>query len=448
MCRGGPLRVLLIFAFVMSSFSAAGGGWETYRGNDARTGVAGQLSDTSVTWTVDLGQGAGSPPTVVNDVLYVGGVTDSSPDAQVNEIDGPTVNVGDNDDGAHSLDPFYAIDARSGEVRWQTAIPVREDRGDTTPVSAPIIAGGTVYVGTSSGHLLALDANTGDTIWSHHVPGTADTVIGASPALRSGTLYVGVAGSSADVVAVDATTGERKWTYEDGDRASWSSPTVRGDYVYVGLASPTFEGASVVVALERESGEITWKFEHRGRRSSTPLVVGDRVVFGSGDGRLYSVDARTGAFDWATRLSEGARIPAPPSTDGNRVYVGDEGHRVSAIDLGTGDVVWRSDLESTVDTTPALADGRIHIVADDSLYVLDSADGETIWSLELGEDVQGLAPAVQGEQVFVTGAGLRAVHEGSSVVQESKETPILSPTSVFGLLLAAAIFIGGRVGSD
>jgi outer membrane protein assembly factor BamB len=124
-----------------------------------------------------------------------------------------------------------------------------------------------------------------------------------------------------------------------------------------------------------------------------------------------------------------------------------EGHEVAAFDLATGEVIWRNDLESSMDTTAAFADGRIHLVADGALYVLDSTDGDRIWSLEFGENIPNLAPAVQGDQIFVAGTEFWAVHEGSSAAQESKGVPAPSPPSVLGSLLGVALFLRGRTES-
>jgi hypothetical protein len=73
------------------------------------------------------------------------------------------------------------------------------------------------------------------------------------------------------------------------------------------------------------------------------------------------------------------------------------------------------------------------------LHVLDASDGEKLWSLALGEAARGQAPAVHGEQVFVSGTELRAVHQGSSAAREHREIPVVFLPAVVGSLFGTAI---------
>jgi outer membrane protein assembly factor BamB len=55
---------------------------------------------------------------------------------------------------------------------------------------------------------------------------------------------------------------------------------------------------------------------------SSPVIVGDRVVFGSDDGRLYLVDLGSGEEVWSTTLGEA--VTASPAVAGGRVVIGSE----------------------------------------------------------------------------------------------------------------------------
>jgi alcohol dehydrogenase (cytochrome c) len=59
----------------------------------------------------------------------------------------------------------YAIDARTGQRRWvRTIEPATKMLG--TPVRGVGYADGRVFRGTMDGHVVALDAKTGDVIWN------------------------------------------------------------------------------------------------------------------------------------------------------------------------------------------------------------------------------------------------------------------------------------------
>ena len=63
---------------------------------------------------------------------------------------------------------------------------------------------------------------------------------------------------------------------------------------------------------------------------SSPVVVGDKVVFGSGDGRLYLVSLATGERIWSYDL--GKELNASPAVADGLVVIGCEDGMVYAFD--------------------------------------------------------------------------------------------------------------------
>ena len=55
-------------------------------------------------------------------------------------------------------------------------------------------------------------------------------------------------------------------------------------------------------AVDRADGKPAWTFRTRGRVDSSPVLAGDRLVFGSEDGRLYVLDAGTGQETWSYEI--------------------------------------------------------------------------------------------------------------------------------------------------
>ena len=177
----------------------------------------------------------------------------------------------------------YALDASTGDLIWSY------ETGDRVN-SSPAVSGGVVYVGSEDNRVYALDASTGDLIWSYE---TGDWV-NSSPAVSGGVVYVG--SSDNHVYALDASTGERIWRYETGDVVV-SSPEVSGGVVYVG------SNDNRVYALDASTGDLIWSYETGDWVDSSPEVSGGVVYVGSNDGRLYAIEVSP------------ERVPPVPSTD-------------------------------------------------------------------------------------------------------------------------------------
>jgi outer membrane protein assembly factor BamB len=144
--------------------------------------------------------------------------------------------------------------------------------------ASPTVAGGKVYIGTENGQFFALNAANGAQVWSRFLdinqPGTCGRVRGVSataavvPDPVTGTSTVYVSGAR-DLYALNAATGAMVWKTQIGPTTTsptafynWSSPTVAGGHIYVGLSSecdhPLIRGG--VVELDQHTGKVlhTW----------------------------------------------------------------------------------------------------------------------------------------------------------------------------------------------
>ncbi|MEO8050574.1 MAG: PQQ-binding-like beta-propeller repeat protein, partial [Acidobacteriota bacterium] len=136
----------------------------------------------------------------------------------------------------------YAIDAKSGELRWTYDPKVPRERAfficcDVVNRGVALYRG-KVYVGTLDGRLIALDEHTGAPVWS---VSTADSAkpyaISSAPRIAKGMVVIGNAGAEYGVrgyiSAYDAETG----------KMAWRSYTVPGDPAK-GFESKAMESAA------------------------------------------------------------------------------------------------------------------------------------------------------------------------------------------------------------
>src|SRR5438093_9008708 len=140
--------------------------------------------------------------------------------------------------------------------------------------ASPSVVDGVVYVGAWNGTMYALDAFSGQPLWTFSIndpnPGDRGGFPGiqASATVVDGVVYFGAA--DANVYALDALTGALKWKHSIGKPDTsvegahvWSSPAVSNGKVYVGKSShrdaPCVRGA--VIALDAATGAEVWRFD-------------------------------------------------------------------------------------------------------------------------------------------------------------------------------------------
>ena len=76
--------------------------------------------------------------------------------------------------------------------------------------------------------------------------------------------------------------------------------------------------------INRKSGDGIWEFKTGNGIESSPVVSGDNVFVGSGDGSIYAVDIKSGKEKWSFELGDNIRS-SPAIVDGKLVIGCDDG---------------------------------------------------------------------------------------------------------------------------
>src|SRR4029453_3872455 len=154
------------------------------------------------------------------------------------------------------------------DVRWFFSTGT----GTAAVTASPSVVEGVVYVGAWNGTMYALDAFSGQPLWTFNINDPDPENRGGFPGIQAfetvvdGVVYFGAA--DANVYALDALTGALMWKHSVGDPTVegahvWSSPAVFNGKVYVGKSShrddPCVRGA--VIALDAETGAEVWEFD-------------------------------------------------------------------------------------------------------------------------------------------------------------------------------------------
>ncbi len=162
--------------------------------------------------------------------------------------------------------------------------------------------------------------------------------------------------------------------------------------------------------------KLEWRVCTGGKVRSTPVVADGVVLFGSGDGKLYALDAATGGIRWTASL--GGPVTSSPAVSGDTVLVVADDGRLQALDLATGAAKWATAAGPRVPyvqnegdprswdfyaSSPVVAgDMAVYGGRDGAVHAVDIASGSELWSFTTGGAVRA-TPAVAGGVVFAGG---------------------------------------------
>ena len=222
--------------------------------------------------------------------------------------------------------------------------------------SSPAVGGdGTIYVGTFSQKLCALDPD-GRVKWNFKT----GSEIKSSPAVgKDGTVYFGCRDCKLYAVSPQ---GKEKWAFPTGAWVDSSPALGRDETIYFGSWDKN------LYALNPD-GTLKWKFATGGEIDSSPAVgLDESVYFGSHDKKFYAL-APNGKKRW--EYATGGPIISSPALDGNGfIYFTSVDGFFYALQPD-GRLRWRLKTGGTTESSPVIGtDGTIYVGVNSSPWAI------------------------------------------------------------------------------
>ncbi|QDV72795.1 outer membrane biogenesis protein BamB [Botrimarina mediterranea] len=358
---------LAITGFALTATAADWPNWRgpTYDGVSTETGLVEKWNPeggegSNLLWKRD-DLGSRSTPIVMNGKLYV--LTRDQPG---------TENEGEK---------VVCVDASSGKTIWEHRFNVYLSDVPDTRVAWSSVVGdpetGRVYAQGVCGYFCCLDGDSGKLVWEHSLHeelGLLSTYGGRTnfPIIHEDTVIL-----NAVVIG---------W----GDTPKWGL-----------MAKP----AHRFMGFDKATGELRWL-------SGTTLIPDDTtysspalatlaghraMVFGSGDGMVWAMQAGTGKPLWKFPLSRRGMNLSPVVGPDGRVYTGHSEENMVGNTMGavvaldgtmvgaeepndlSGKELWIKYQEMVGKSSPVLVDGRLYAVSDTAkMHVYNAATGEIL----------------------------------------------------------------------
>lgn len=267
---------------------------------------------------------------------------------------------------------LYALRKADGGFLWDYST-----KGEI--LGQPAVDENFLYFATTTNTINALDKVTGEWKWRFNRESVSGlTILGtSSPVIHDGIVYVGF--SDGKIVALNAADGRERWQntleYEGRFIDVDSTVLIVDEKIY--LAS--YDGSFFCLSVE--NGSILWKREGGG--VSRPALAGDKVFFAGSDGQFYALNKDTGEKVWSIDITEqdmqaqladilkpGRNSVAPVILD-DKVVFGSQNGYLYFVEQVSGKIIWSYYPGTGIASEPVVKEGKLLFVSNTgNLYCL------------------------------------------------------------------------------
>ncbi len=310
--------------------------------------------------------------------------------------------------------PPLAVSKADGDVLWR--YDMRKDLGvfpHNVTSSSVLILGDRLYVSTSNGvdwshrnvpapfspALVVLDKRTGKLL-AEETAGISERTMHAnwsSPAVaRVGKRDVVVFGAGDGFLygfdpeptedAEGLSISKERWRFDvnpasyrvlDGKPVPYArrngpseiiaTPVVHDGAVCVAIGQDPEHGtgAGSLSCVDPATGKLVWRYDGLGRSLSTVAIANGLLVAADLSGRIYGLDAKTGAHRWTH--DTGGHIWGSPLLADGKIYLGNESGFLTILDTA-GKRLQEVDLYAPIYGSPVAANGTVYVQTQTHLW--------------------------------------------------------------------------------
>lgn len=392
-------KLLAACLFVaMGTSTAMAQDWPQWRGPDRDARAASFNApetwpkDLKKGWSVDVGSGDASP-SLVGDKLYVF-----------------TKQGGD--------EVLACLNAADGKEVWKEKYPTVNVSGPAGghagPRASPAVADGKVVTLGVGGVVSCFDAATGKLAWRNSdykdVPMFYTSL---SPIVVDGLAIVhlgGGRGGGGTIVGFDLATGNQKWK-QTAASPGYASPvllTVDGTRQVASLTDRSVIGVAVT------DGKVLWELPFAGQRraynASTPIVMGQTVIYAGGGRGTFAVNIEKDGDKFAAKQLWSNADTAPqfntPVVKDGFLYGLSERSNLYCIDLKTGKTTWTDGTRLSQYGAIVDAGGVLVALPESGQLIVFKPDGKAFTQVASYKvcDRTYSYPVLSGKRIFVKDA--------------------------------------------
>ncbi len=422
-------RALLLLGLLLPTLSSAESTWNRFRGpngtgNAETSGLPATVDAASTLWKAPLGKGWSSPVLWKN-LVVVTAETAATKRAVIalSATDGKELWRYEVEFVPHKIHNFNSlasssafIDAQRIYINWSTGTTIQalaldhsgkllwENKHVANYIHehgtgiSPIVEDGIMIVRSEFDWqrdgkvytedpeeqkwktcIVGLDAATGKQVWKLELPNCLNTF--STPVvhtLKNGQKEVICANTGSGVMGIDLKSGKINWQHNPGySQRSLGSGVLSDEFYFCTFG--TGGGVKEVAALDLKSGKpkaVDFDIPKGLPYVPSPIVIGEHMYLLGDGGILRCVEFKTGKVIYEERV-EGVQgsskfFSSPVAADG-KIFCGSQQGDLIVIKAGPKfERLAASKLDSPINATPAIGDGRLFVRTAESLWCIGS----------------------------------------------------------------------------
>jgi outer membrane protein assembly factor BamB len=359
---------------------------KVYVGNDTATPTAASDGDSLYVFFPDLGLVSFDPEGRERWRLPLGPFASFYGISSSPVVHGDTVAVlCDQPKGAFVV----GVDRHSGRVKWRKERRHVTSEGFSTPTVYAPAGGRPQLVVTGAYRVDAYDLDTGEELWFVGRQGVYPT---GSPVLFGDMVIAVSEGSDAPEYPTfdsmlakldldkDGRISAEEWSHDKDFKDHFGWVDMDGDLfatrveydakVKESVVEHGVTGSRIAGAGDRTASSLVWRYQKSYSYLITPLVYQDVLYLVKNGGIVTTLDPRSGSVLKTGRAAEAIDdyFASPVAADGKVFLLSHTGKVAVLKAAAQWEVLAVNDLGETAQATPAIADGRIYVRTQKSLY--------------------------------------------------------------------------------
>ncbi len=254
------------------------------------------------------------------------------------------------------------VDQAGLNLYWQRSLPLQEDE---TLLRMNRLEEN-LYLLTTQGRVITLDAATGVYRWAAVVGGPKIRVFGPThgPDL---VYFATVQGTQAR----DRVNGDLIMRWDKDYTPSGPSAT-DGQMLYNGTIM------SRLIALRLKDMQILWEVGVKGLVTSAPILIGPNLYFVDQSGHIYAANKEDKTRLWEAQTT--GPVAAAPAVHGDRMFVASMDQSLWCFELATGRTLWRRRMPTPLPDAPRATDSSVYLpVLNRGVSSIDPRTGDVNW---------------------------------------------------------------------